>query len=70
MDVHVGTLTATVEAGSGQPAGQQVEEIVREVLRRLEAQRGSETARREDTTLWNSSLGGPSAGSGGGEQGR
>lgn len=67
MDVHVGTLTATIEAGAARPAGQQVEEIVREVLRRLEAQRGADTARREDATVWTSSLPDPSSASGGGQ---
>ena len=61
MDVHVGTLTATIEAGTPHPAGQQVEEIVREVLRRLEARRTADAARREDATLWNSSISDSSA---------
>lgn len=61
MDVHVGTLTATIEAGAPRPAGQQVEEIVREVLRRLDAHRTAEMARREDATLWNSSISDSSA---------
>lgn len=72
MDVHIGTLRATIETGTtsaGTPtaSGQQADEIVREVLRRLEAHHDAERARRAEARLWNSVLDthGDAGGSGG-----
>jgi len=56
MDVHVGQLTASVRAVDDRTllSPEVLEEIVRQVLQRLEQQRSSERTAREDARLWSS----------------
>lgn len=56
MDVSISTFSATVRAVDDRTLAspEVVDVVAREVLRRLESQRSSEAARRDEATLWNS----------------
>lgn len=58
MDVSISTFSAEVRAVDDRTlvSPEVVDVVVREVLRRLERQAGSEDARRGEARLWNSVL--------------
>lgn len=56
MDVTISALNATVRAVDDRTLAspEVIDVIVREVLRRLESERTSDAARRDEARLWNS----------------